>query len=45
MVKLAGCRLAEESGGLQMMLINRFCIFFHNKTVNYHMQAASEQAV
>jgi hypothetical protein len=29
---------------LQMMHMSRFCIFFKNKTVNYHMQVASGQA-
>jgi hypothetical protein len=34
----------DAGANLQMMLMNRFCIFLKNKTVNYHMQVASGQA-
>jgi hypothetical protein len=34
----------EAWANLQMMLMSRFCIFFKNKTVNYHMQGARGQA-
>jgi len=41
--QIGGLQKRRES--LQMMLMNRFCIFFQNKTVNYHMQASFGQAV
>jgi hypothetical protein len=37
--------LQKRRESLQMMLMNRFCIFFQNKTVNYHIQASFGQAV
>ena len=38
-------RLAGALASLQIVLMSRFCIFFQNKTVNYHMQARGASRV